>query len=170
MEPLLSRPNPDSTLWDVASITKVVSTTSAAMRLVDRESWTSTRLCAGTAAVLRWPEEPCHGAHVVGSHQRPQELRAFLHQGARSRARAIDLLYAQPLLRVPGDSAEYSDLNALFLGLILEKVSGLPLDRLARREVFGPLGMSQTMYKPPRSPNGASCRAASGAGNRCRAT
>ena len=59
----------------------------------------------------------------------------FYLKARGSRARAIDLLYAQPLVRVPGDSAEYSDLNALFLGLVLEKVSGLPLDRLARRGI-----------------------------------
>jgi CubicO group peptidase (beta-lactamase class C family) len=75
----------------------------------------------------------------------------FYQKARRSRARAIDLLYAQPLVRVPGDSAEYSDLNALILGLVLEKVSGLPLDQLAKREVFRPLGMTQTMYRPPAS-------------------
>ena len=42
----------------------------------------------------------------------------FYLKARGSRARAIDLLYAQPLVRVPGDSAEYSDLNALFLGLV----------------------------------------------------
>ena len=40
----------------------------------------------------------------------------------RSRTRALDLLYAQPLLRPPGDSAEYSDLNAMLLGMVIEKV------------------------------------------------
>jgi CubicO group peptidase (beta-lactamase class C family) len=75
----------------------------------------------------------------------------FYQKARGSRARAIDLLYAQPLVRAPGDSAEYSDLNALFLGLVLEKVSGLPLDQLAKREVFGPLGMTQTRYRPSRA-------------------
>jgi CubicO group peptidase (beta-lactamase class C family) len=73
----------------------------------------------------------------------------FYLKARGSRTRAINLLYAQPLVRVPGDSAEYSDLNALFLGLVLEKVSGVPLDKLAAREVFGPLGMTQTLYRPP---------------------
>jgi CubicO group peptidase (beta-lactamase class C family) len=67
----------------------------------------------------------------------------------KSRQKAINLLYAQPLMRAPGDSAEYSDLNALLMGLLVEKVTGLPLDRAAAREVFHPLGMTQTMYKPP---------------------
>jgi CubicO group peptidase (beta-lactamase class C family) len=49
---------------------------------------------------------------------------------------------------VHGDSAEYSDLNALLLGLVIEKVTGLPLDRAAAREVFKPLGLTKTLYKP----------------------
>lgn len=145
-------PNPDSTLWDVASITKVVSTTSAAMRLVDQ------RKLDLDAPVRRYlprfsggPKDQVTVRMLLDHTSGLKSYVPFYIKARGSRARAIDLLYAQPLLRVPGDSAEYSDLNALFLGLILEKVSGLPLDQLARREVFGPLGMSQTMYKPPRS-------------------
>ena len=73
-----------------------------------------------------------------------------IYQMARSRDRAIDILYAQPLVRPPGDSADYSDLNALLLGLVVEKVAGAPLDRVAKAEVFAPLGMSHTMFRPPR--------------------
>jgi CubicO group peptidase (beta-lactamase class C family) len=63
----------------------------------------------------------------------------------------IALLYAQPLVRPPGESPEYSDLNAMMLGLVVEKVAGMPLDRFTRREVFAPLQMDQTMYRPKAS-------------------
>jgi CubicO group peptidase (beta-lactamase class C family) len=145
-------PDPDSTLWDVASITKVVSTTSVAMRLVEQ------RKLDLDAPVHRYlprfsggPKDQVTVRMLLDHTSGLKSYVPFYVKARGSRARAIDLLYAQPLVRAPGDSAEYSDLNALFLGLILEKVSGLPLDRLARREVFGPLGMSRTMYKPPRS-------------------
>jgi len=151
-DPSTPIPNPDSTLWDVASITKVVSTTSAAMRLVEQ------RKLDLEAPVRRYlprfsggPKNLVTVRMLLDHTSGLKSYVPFYLKARGSRARAIDLLYAQPLIRVPGDSAEYSDLNALFLGLILEKVSGLPLDRLARREVFGPLGMSQTMFKPPRS-------------------
>lgn len=151
-DPSTPAPNPDSTLWDVASITKVVSTTSAAMRLVEQ------RKLDLEAPVHRYlprfsggPKNLVTVRMLLDHTSGLKSYVPFYLKARGSRARAIDLLYAQPLVRVPGDSAEYSDLNALFLGLILEKVSGLPLDRLARREVFGPLGMSQTMFKPPRS-------------------
>ena len=65
------------------------------------------------------------------------------------RSRMIDLLYAQPLIRAPGDSAEYSDLNAMLLGLVVERVGGASLDRVARREVWEPLGMEQTRFRMP---------------------
>ena len=59
-----------------------------------------------------------------------------IYQQARSRARAIDILFAQPLLRPPGDSAVYSDLNALLLGLVIE--TG---ERLPHRSFRGPRGL-----------------------------
>lgn len=143
-------PDADSTLWDVASITKVVSSAATALRLAD----------AGKldldAPVRRYLPRFSGGlknqvtVRMLLDHT--SGLKSYVpiyRRAGRSRAKAIDLLYAQPLLRVPGDSAEYSDLNALFLGLVIEKVTGLPLDRAATQEVFEPLGMTQTMYRPP---------------------
>jgi CubicO group peptidase (beta-lactamase class C family) len=142
-------PRPDSTLWDIASITKVVSTAASALRLVDQGKLD---LEAPVRRYLpRFSGGPKNQVTVRMLLDHTSGLKSYVpfYLKARgSRARTIDLLYAQPLVRVPGDSAEYSDLNALFLGLVLEKVSGLPLDRLARREVFAPLGMTQTMYRP----------------------
>jgi CubicO group peptidase (beta-lactamase class C family) len=145
-------PDPDSTMWDIASITKVVATTSAAMRLVDRGKLD---LDAPVRRYLpRFSGGPKNRVTVRMLLDHTSGLRSyvpFYAKARRSRARVIDLLYAEPLVRAPGDSAEYSDLNALLMGLLLEKVSGVPLDQLARREVFSPLRMTWTMYKPPAS-------------------
>jgi CubicO group peptidase (beta-lactamase class C family) len=145
-------PDPDSTMWDIASITKVVATTSVAMRLVDRGRLD---LDAPVRRYLpRFSGGPKNTVTVRMLLDHTSGLRSYVpfYVKARgSRTRAIDLLYAQPLVRTPGDSAEYSDLNAILLGLLLEKVSGLPLDQVARREVFRPLGLTRTMYKPPAS-------------------
>ena len=70
-------------------------------------------------------------------------------RAGRSRSRMVSLLYAQPLVRPPGDSAAYSDLNAMLLGLVIESVSRTPLDRFADTAVFNPLGMEQTRFRPP---------------------
>ncbi len=148
-DPTTRVPTADSTLWDIASITKVVSTGATALRLVDAGKLNL------DAPVRRYLPRFSGGlknqvtVRMLLDHT--SGLKSYVpiyRKSGRSRQRAINLLYAQPLLRVPGDSAQYSDLNALLLGLIIEKVTQLPLDRAAAREVFKPLGMTQTMYKP----------------------
>ena len=143
-------PDPDSTLWDIASITKVVATAASAMRLVDQG-----RLDLD-APVRR------HLPRFAGGLKNKVTVRMLLdhtsglksyvpmyRKAGRSRTRMVNALYAQPLVRPPGDSAEYSDLNAMLLGLLVESVSGTSLDRFAEREVFGPLGMTETRFRPP---------------------
>ena len=143
-------PDPDSTIWDIASITKVVATASSAMRLVDRG-----RLDLD-APVRRYLPRFAGGlknrvtVRMLLDHT--SGLKSYVpiyRKAGRSRTRMIDLLYAQPLVRSPGDSAEYSDLNAMLLGLLVESVSGARLDRFAKAEVFDPLGMTETRFRPP---------------------
>jgi CubicO group peptidase (beta-lactamase class C family) len=142
-------PTPDSTLWDIASITKVLGTMSAAMRLVD-----AGRLSLD-APVRRYLPRFAGGAkdrvtvRMLLDHTSGLKSYAPLFKGARNRAGAVDLLYAEPLVRTPGEEPVYSDLNALLLGLVVESVSGTPLDRFVTREVFEPLGMVQSTYHPP---------------------
>jgi CubicO group peptidase (beta-lactamase class C family) len=143
-------PDPDSTIWDIASITKVVATASSAMRLVDRG-----RLDLD-APVRRYLPRFAGGlknrvtVRMLLDHT--SGLKSYVpiyRKAGRSRTRMIDLLYAQPLVRSPGDSAEYSDLNAMLLGLLIESVSGTRLDSFAKAEVFDPLGMTETRFRPP---------------------
>jgi CubicO group peptidase (beta-lactamase class C family) len=144
-------PTPDSTLWDIASITKVVGTTSAAMRLVD-----AGRLNLN-APVRRYLPRFAGGAkdsvtvRMLLDHT--SGLRSYVpfFKKARTRAAAVSLLYSEGLVRTPGDSAVYSDLNALLLGLVVESVSGMPLEQFVAREVFEPLDLQQTLYRPPAS-------------------
>jgi CubicO group peptidase (beta-lactamase class C family) len=141
-------PSPDSTYWDIASITKVLGTMSAAMRLVD----------AGQldldAPVRRYLPRFSGGlrdqvtVRMLLDHTSGLRSYAPLFKRARTRAAALDVLYAERPNRRPGDLAVYGDLNAIFLGLIVESVSKLPLDRFVTREVFEPLGLKQTTYNP----------------------
>jgi CubicO group peptidase (beta-lactamase class C family) len=141
-------PLPDSTLWDIASISKVMGTASAVMRLVD----------AGrielNAPLRRYLPRFSGGAkdqvtvRMLLDHT--SGLRSYVpfFKRARSRAQAIELLYAEGPTRRPGDLPVYSDLNAMLLGLMVETVSGMPLDRFVTREVFEPLELGQTIYHP----------------------
>lgn len=144
-------PTPDSTYWDIASITKVVGTASAVMRLVD----------AGRidldAPVRRYLPRFTGGLkdqvtiRMLLDHTSGLRSYAAFFKQTRSRDRAVELLYSERLVRRPGDQPLYSDLNAILLGVVVESVAGMPLDRFVHREVFDPLGLNQMTYRPPPS-------------------
>ncbi len=142
-------PNPDSTLWDLASISKVVATTSVIMRLVDAG------LVDIEAPVGRYLPRFSGGdkdrvtVRMLLDHTSGLPAYVPFYQLAESREEATGQLYAEPLRREPGASPEYSDLNALLLGLLIEEVTGQRLDVVAENNVFRPLGMERTMYRPP---------------------
>lgn len=144
-------PTVDSTLWDLASLTKVVATASVAMRLADRG-----QLDLDVPVSRYLPRFSGGGRERVTlrmllDHTSGLPAFAPLYRDARTRDDAIARLWDVELRRPPGRSAEYSDLNAILLGLVLEVVARQPLDELTRHEVFEPLGMTQTMFAPPAS-------------------
>jgi CubicO group peptidase (beta-lactamase class C family) len=141
-------PDPDSTLWDIASITKVVATAASAMRLVDQgkldlDAPVGRYLPRFSGGLKKQVTVRMLLDHTSGL----KSYEPIYRRAGRSRSRMIKLLYAQPLVRPPGDSAAYSDLNAMLLGLVIESVSRTSLDRFADVEVFNPLGMEQTRYR-----------------------
>ena len=144
-------PSPDSTYWDIASITKVVGTASAAMRLVD-----SGRIDLD-APVRRYLPRFTGGlrdqvtVRMLLDHTSGLRSYAPLFKRARTRAAAIELLYEERPNRRPGDLPVYSDVNAILLGLLIENVSKMPLDQFVSREVFEPLALQQTTYRPTAS-------------------
>jgi CubicO group peptidase (beta-lactamase class C family) len=144
-------PSPDSTLWDLASLTKVVGTTPAVMRLVE-----GGRIDLAAPAVRYLPRFTGGGKERVTVRQLlahtsglPSYVEFF--KLTRSRDSAIALLYRTPLKRPPGSAVEYSDLNFLLLGLMVERVAGEPLDRFVARMVLEPIGMSNSLYRPGQS-------------------
>jgi CubicO group peptidase (beta-lactamase class C family) len=145
-----SAPAPDDrTLWDMASLTKVVGMTSAMMQLVER----------GLVAL----DVPAQGYldDWVGPGKDQVTVRHLLtHTSGLPAFRRYDtlttsadsiaaLLMTEPLDTVPGARMVYSDIGAYLLGRIVERVSGRALDRYLDDEVFRPLGMRETMYRPP---------------------
>jgi len=143
-------PAPDEhTLWDLASLTKVVGMTSAMMQLVERGR---VDLDAPVARYLPdWDgaDKPRVTVRHLLTHT--SGLPAFrrydtLTTNADSIAR---LLYVEPLDTVPGARMVYSDIGAYLAGLVVERVSGQSLDRYLEERVFGPLDMRETMFRPP---------------------
>jgi CubicO group peptidase (beta-lactamase class C family) len=141
-------PSPDSTYWDIASITKVMGTTSAAMRLVD-----AGRLDLDTPVGRYLPDfsgglKDQITVRMLLDHTSGLRSYAPLFKQARTRAGAIALLYQERPNRRPGDLPVYSDLNAILLGLVVESISKMSLDQFVAGEVFGPLGLTESTYRP----------------------
>ena len=142
------RPDPATTLWDLASLSKVVGTASAAAVLVGQ------RRLDLDAPVHQYLPEFTGGAkdsvtvRMLLNHTSGLPPWAPLWRMAQTPAEARTALYSIPLVRTPGERAEYSDLNALLVGLVVSQVAGAPLDAFARDAVFAPLGMGMTMYQP----------------------
>ncbi|HMA41759.1 MAG TPA: serine hydrolase domain-containing protein [Gemmatimonadales bacterium] len=145
--------DPETTVYDLASVTKVVATTTAVMLLVDRG-----RVALDAPVVRYLPEFAGAGTAVITVREllaHTSGLRGDLPiaaiRGAPDAASLLRLVYAETPRFLPGTRVLYSDLNAVLLGEIVRRASGEDLDAFVAREVFAPLGMTETRYRPPRN-------------------
>jgi CubicO group peptidase (beta-lactamase class C family) len=139
------------TLWDIASLTKVVGMTSAMMQLVE-----SGKVDLDAPVQRYLPEWSGPGKDRVTvrdliTHR--SGLPAFKQYFKLnvSPDSTLRLFFATPLDTTPGARMVYSDIGAILLGKIVERVSGEPIDAYLSRRVFGPLGMRDTRYRPDAS-------------------
>ncbi len=141
-------PDPDSSLFDLASLTKVVATLPAVMKLVETGALDLDRPVQFYLPEFRGKGKEAVTVRHLLAHT--SGLRSFLplDQLASDAETARRLVLAEPLRWPPGSRVEYSDLNAMLLGWIVEAVSGATLDRFAM-EIHRELGMNQTMFNPP---------------------
>jgi len=143
--------DPDSTLWDLASLTKVVATTTALMLLVERG-----RVELDAPAARYLPEFNGAGTRAITvrhllTHTSGLRATLPLYREARDSAEALRMVLASTPLVPPGTRMVYSDLNAILLGEIVHRAGwGGPLDVFAAREIFVPLGLRQTVFRPAR--------------------
>lgn len=142
-------PAPDAnTLWDMASLTKVVGMTSAMMQLVEQGK---IQLDAPVQRYLpEWTGVNKDKATVRDLITHRSGLPAFKQYFTLNASpdSTLALLVATPLDTVPGARMVYSDIGAILLGKIIERVSGETLDAYLTRHVFQPLGMCDTRYRP----------------------
>ena len=139
----------EHTLWDLASLTKVIGTTTAMMRLVGEG-----RVSVDAPVQQYLPQWAVPGAERVTIRHlllHTSGLRAHrpLYTETTDAAGARALVYATPLDTVAGARTLYSDLGIILLGEVIEKVTGERIDGYLRRMVFEPLGMHETMFRPP---------------------
>jgi len=142
-----------TTLFDLASVTKAVATTTMAMILYEGGLLELDAPVSGAVPEFLTGNDPRRRevtfrmllAHSSGL---PAYEKLFLKAPGRD-----DLLMAAfsvPLTADPGARAEYSDIGFIILGVAFERIAGEPLDAFCRREIFGPLAMSNTTFNPPR--------------------
>jgi serine-type D-Ala-D-Ala carboxypeptidase len=140
------RPSADSTLWDLASLTKVIATTGVAARLVDR------RVLELDAPVSQYlPACGLSSAVTVRTlldHTSGLPAWLALWREGGSPAGVTARICAEPLHHAPGTSAEYSDLNAILLAAVLEQAGGAPFATLVEHEVIEPLELRHTFFTP----------------------
>jgi CubicO group peptidase (beta-lactamase class C family) len=143
--------DPDSTMYDLASLTKVVATTTSLMLLVERGQVRLDEPVATYIAELKGPQTAGITVRQLLTHT--SGLRADLPDAELKAIRDSAALMARVLRETPrvppGTRVIYSDLNAILLGEIVRRVAGEPLDAFVAREVFVPLGLHQTMFRPP---------------------
>jgi len=137
------------TVFDLASLTKVVATTTAVMQLVQKGE-----IRVNEPVVKYIPEFAENGKDEITVRELlthysglPEDLD--LVQPWQGRETALRMAYAEKPIYAPGSRFLYSDINFIVLGALVERVSGMPLDAYCQKNIFSPLQMTHTRFLPP---------------------
>jgi uncharacterized protein YbbC (DUF1343 family)/CubicO group peptidase (beta-lactamase class C family) len=139
------------TIFDMASLTKILATTTSVMILVeDGKIRLNDRVASFIPGFNRYGKGDITIRHLMThtSGLRPDLDLAEPWTGADT---AIQLAVEEVPTSPPGRRFVYSDINYILLGDIVHRVSGKTLDQFARERIFIPLGMRDTMFLPPES-------------------
>jgi uncharacterized protein YbbC (DUF1343 family)/CubicO group peptidase (beta-lactamase class C family) len=139
------------TVFDLASLTKVVATAPSVMRLVQ---FGQLRLDEPVAHFI--PEFGVNGKENVTVRQLLTHYSGLrpdldLNVAWEGQANAFHLTHEEKLQTPPGSQFVYSDINFIELGELVQTMSGMSLDKYAMVHIWGPLGMTHTRYQPPQS-------------------
>lgn len=139
-------PATPNTLYDIASLSKIVSTTMIALRFIEEG-----RIRLYDTLERFFPAPPDKKditiMHLM-THTSGIPAHYYLSDETDDPACAARVILAHPLEQAPGTGPIYSCMGYILLAKILEQVGGAPLDELAQKYVFGPLGMTRTTYRP----------------------
>lgn len=136
------------TLYDLASLTKVMATTLLALRLVDEGRLDlDAPVCAQVPEFRGDGRERVSARHLLAHASGLPASRPF-HLVACTRDAWLACLWREPLEAPPGARACYSDLGFVLLGELIERISGLDLRTALHRRVVSPLGLVSTDYLP----------------------
>jgi uncharacterized protein YbbC (DUF1343 family)/CubicO group peptidase (beta-lactamase class C family) len=137
------------TLYDLASLTKVVATTTMAMILVDEGKLDLDRPVRELLPGFQGPHKDAVTVRHLLTHSSGLPAVAPLFKEIRGREAYLERIQGMALEYPPGSRSTYSDLGVILLGEILERVAGQPLEAFTRERIFEPLGMRDTLFRPP---------------------
>jgi beta-N-acetylhexosaminidase len=146
------------TMYDIASLTKVVVTSTLVEKLVEGDFPSPLDLDAPIERYLpEWATGPQpewrHKVTVRNLMTHTSGLPAFQEYWRTSKGKAdtLRMIFAEPLEYEPGTKVVYSDLGIILMAEIIYRLTGKPLDQLANEYIFQPLGMKDSMYHPPKN-------------------
>jgi uncharacterized protein YbbC (DUF1343 family) len=142
-------PMTEDTIFDVASLTKVVATTTAVMQLVEQG-----RVRLQDPVSEYWPDFKAKGKEEITvrdllTHYSGLRPDLDLKPAWSGYDTAMQMIVAEQPVAVPGTRFIYSDINFETLGELVHRVSGLPVDVYCSEHIFQPLGMKDTSFNPP---------------------
>ena len=147
-----------TTMYDIASLTKVVVTTTLVAKLAEGDFPVPIDLDARIERYLpEWASGPQpewrHEVTVRHLLTHTSGLPPFKEywRTSKSKQDTLDRIFAEPLDYEPGTKEVYSDLGIILMAEIIERLTGKPLDELAREYIFSPLAMTSSMYNPPKN-------------------
>jgi len=139
-----------ASLFDLASLTKVMATAAMAMILYERGLLDLE--VAVTAIVPEFAGDDPRRREVtlrmLLAHSSGLPAYEKLYLRAKTREDLLHAAFTTPLTTAPGVRVEYSDIGFIVLGVALERLADEPLDAFCQREIFGPLGMTRTTFNP----------------------
>jgi uncharacterized protein YbbC (DUF1343 family)/CubicO group peptidase (beta-lactamase class C family) len=146
-----TEPMTEDTIFDLASLTKVVATTPAILLLIERG-----QVKLDDTVQTYIPEFEGGGKEAITVRQLMLHLSGLrgdieTQSDWHGQPAAIQKACAEKLVSPPGTSFRYSDINFFLLGEIVQRVTKTPLENFVAREIYSPLKMSDTGYLPPES-------------------
>ena len=149
------RPTTRGDIFDLASITKPVGTTSAMMKLLETGRLGLDKTVVSYLSRFRGPtrEQTKIKSRVTIRHLLTHSSglpawKAFYNMAADVETR-LDSIYATSLDTLPGTRFEYSCIGMIVLGKVIEEITGQTLDRFVQDSIYQRLGMNSTYYNPP---------------------
>jgi CubicO group peptidase (beta-lactamase class C family) len=146
------------TLYDMASLTKVIVTTTSVMMLMqqkrlDLDTAVSRYLPEWTAAAKSDPDPTWRARVTIRNlllHDSGLPAHRDFYKDAKGHDAVLARVLAEPLVHQPGTQVEYSDLGFIMLGEIVQRLTGVTLDEYAKQHILAPLGMDASLFSPPR--------------------